>query len=229
MTNGSNSQLSSGHLPFSKALNFIGRAIVFQYLPVTVLGIVLWGTQAALAKSPFLPATNDVRAQALFSGIEWGDDLSPTVRPFSAKTVTTRVARMSWGEVYQIAFEPTRSRSSKQRSISPLLFLFTDNEIVRINAEDPDKAIAELKTLTSPPSYEPADLYGMSHGGSTHQESPLTIVKIVVNGDRCRYTWSHNSGHFLTIEWKRGVGLIEYSQGRGARSDGYRLKRVVLR
>jgi hypothetical protein len=36
-----------------------------------------------------------------------------------------------------------------------------------------------------------------------------------------------NSGHFKTIIWKKGVGLIEYAEGRGARADGFRLKRVL--
>jgi len=187
----------------------------------------LSGSPLALAKNPFLSAISDDRALATFSGTEWGDELGPKELPLSARVVTTRVARMPWGEVYQLAFESIRSQTSKPRTIAPLHLLVTDKEIVRISADKPDEAIAKLKTLSAPPKYEAVDLYGLSQGSRTYKETALTVAKIVVKGDRCRYTWNHNSGHFLIIEWQKGVGLLEYSQGRGARADGYRLKRGV--
>jgi hypothetical protein len=41
------------------------------------------------------------------------------------------------------------------------------------------------------------------------------------------YEANHPSGHFKKIVWKKGVGLVEYASGYGARADGYRLKREV--
>ena len=181
----------------------------------------------ATAKHLLLSASRDERALATLLGTEWGDEIGPKGLPFSARVVTTRVAKFSWGEAYQIAFEQVRSQTGKTRTLSPLYFLTTDKEIIRITADKPEELIAKLKTGTAPPPFEPSALYGLSQGTKTYKETALTVAKIVVKGDRCRYTWNHNSGHFTTIEWQRGVGLIEISQGRGARADGYRLRRGV--
>jgi hypothetical protein len=48
---------------------------------------------------------------------------------------------------------------------------------------------------------------------------------INVKGDLCVYDSSHPSGHFKKMIWKKGVGLVEYASGSGARADGFRLKR----
>ena len=37
----------------------------------------------------------------------------------------------------------------------------------------------------------------------------------------------HLARHFARMTWKKGVGLIEYANGSGARQDGYSLKRFA--
>lgn len=182
----------------------------------------------ASAKNPFLSASTDDRAPATFSGTEWGDDLGPKDLPLSCKVVTQRLAKLAWGEVYSITFESVSSKTSKPRGIAPLLLVVTDKEIIRIQADKPNEAVEKIKGLTAPPKYEPVDLIGLSQGTRTYKETALTVAKITVKGNTLRYTWNHNSGHFLILEWQRGVGLTEISQNRGARSDGYKLRRGVM-
>lgn len=190
---------------------------------------LLWAVSpSALGKHPFLSASSDDRALATFSGTEWSDEIGPKELPLSVRVATKRLATFPWGDAFQITFEPVAIKTAKPRVIAPLYLLVTDKEIIRISADKPEEAIAKLKDKKEPPPYEQSELYGLSQGQKTYKETALTVAKIVVKGDRCRYTWNHKSGHFLTLEWQRGVGLIEFSQGRGARADGYRLKRGVM-
>jgi hypothetical protein len=53
----------------------------------------------------------------------------------------------------------------------------------------------------------------------------LWKTSVELKGDLCIYQASHPSGHFKTVVWKKGAGLIEYSTGYGATADGFRLKR----
>lgn len=194
-----------------------------------MVSALLWTVSpSVLAKHPFLSASSDDRALATFSGTEWSDEIGPKELPLSVRVATRRLATFAWGEAFQISFEPVSVKTSKPRGIAPLYLLVTDKEIIRIGADKPEEAIAKLKDSKEPPKYEQSELYGLSQGQKTYKETALTVAKIVVKGDRCRYTWNHKSGHFLILEWQRGVGLIEYSQGRGARADGYRLKRGVM-
>jgi hypothetical protein len=39
-----------------------------------------------------------------------------------------------------------------------------------------------------------------------------------LKGDLCIYEGDHPSGHFKKIVWKKGVGLVEYASGYGARA-----------
>ncbi len=192
------------------------------------LVLSVFARSSSFAKNPFLSASGDDRALATFSGTEWGDELGPKDLPLSARVVTVRREKLTWGEVFEISFESIRSQTGKPRTINPLLLVVTDKEIVRISADKPSEAIAKLKTLASQPKYEPADLVGLSQGSKTYKETGLTVAKIATKGDKLRYTWNHNSGHYLILEWQRGVGLTEISQNRGAHADGFRLRRGIL-
>ena len=54
----------------------------------------------------------------------------------------------------------------------------------------------------------------------------IPVVSPSPPGDRCIYFASHNSGHFKTVIWQKGSGLVEYAMGGGARAEGFRLKRI---
>lgn len=190
---------------------------------------LLWTeSPRALAKHPFLSASSDGRVLATFSGTEWSDELGPKELPLSVRVATQRIGTFAWGDAFRITFEPVAVQTSKPRVIAPLYLLVTDKEIIRISADKPEDTVAQLKDKKEPPQFAQSELYGLSQGQKTYKETALTVAKIVVKGDRCRYSWNHKSGHFLTLEWQRGVGLIEFSQGRGAKADGYRLKRGVM-
>ena len=179
----------------------------------------------ASAANPFLNAPDDKPVSAKFKGAEWGDEIGPKDLPLGARVVTTRVVQMPWGAVFRITFEDIASRARPRRVLPPLYFIATDDEIALLNEEKPDEAIRNLSALGKPPAFEPGDIYGVSQGTRKHEDGVLAESTIAVKGDRCTYQWSHNSGHFTTVVWKKGVGLIEYAQGRGAHADGYRLTR----
>jgi len=102
----------------------------------------------------------------------------------------------------------------------------TDNRIVLLNEEDNDVAARKISVMDTAPTFEDADVRGITSGKLEHEEGPWTTT-IEVKGNECTYLASHNSGHFAKIVWKKGVGLIEYASGYGAHADGYRLKRVA--
>ena len=140
--------------------------------------------------------------------------------------VTTRLAKVSWGAIFKIEFTNIKSRAQKPREIGPDYFIVTDDRIVLLNEENNDAAVKKISTLDKPPQFEPNDVYGITSGSFEHQEV-LWKTTIKLKGDLCIYDASHPSGHFKKIVWKKGVGLVEYASGYGARADGYRLKRVV--
>lgn len=186
----------------------------------------LWARpEPAWAKNPFLHASSDDRALATFSGTEWGDEIGKKDLPLSCKVVTVRVGHFTWGDAYLISFESVKSQTGKPRALPPLLFVATDREIIFVNTDRPSEAVEKLKPLSAPPKYDQADLVGLASGSKTYKETALSVAKIQVKGDVLRYTRNHKSGHFLILEWKKGIGLTEYSQNRGARSDGFRLRR----
>jgi hypothetical protein len=80
--------------------------------------------------------------------------------------------------------------------------------------------------MDKPPDFEPNDIYGITSGSFEHQEEEWKAT-IKLKADLCIYDARHPSGHFKKIVWKKGVGLVEYASGYGARADGYRLKREV--
>jgi hypothetical protein len=193
---------------------------------LTVTMMVISFSVSTHAANLFLDAPNNQPVSAKFSGTEWSDDIGGKEIPFTARVVTMRIAKMTWGAIFRIEFTDLRSRSDKPREIRPDYFIVTDDRIVLLNEEDNDAAANKISTLDKPPEFEPNDIYGITSGRFEHQEGEWkTTIKL--KGDLCVYEASHPSGHFKTIVWKKGVGLVEYASGYGAHADGYRLKREV--
>ena len=193
-------------------------------IAATTIAIVLpvW----AFAANPFLAANDDKPVSANFHGTEWGDEISEKEIPLTAQVVTTRLAKMPWGSIFKIEFTDVKSRAEKQREIRTDYFIVTDDRIILLNEEDNDAAAKKISALDKPPQFEPNDIYGITSGSFQHTEGEWKTT-IKVKGDLCIYDASHPSGHFRNIVWKKGVGLVEYASGYGARADGYRLKRVA--
>ena len=105
-------------------------------------------------------------------------------------------------------------------------FIVTDEKIYLLNQAERDHAIERLTAMEKPLEFDPAEIRGIASGKLSHQERPWT-TKVTVKGNTCEYSSSHNSGHFARMTWKKGVGLIEYANGSGARQDGYSLKRFA--
>src|SRR6266487_6076010 len=176
------------------------------------------------AANPFLSATDDKPVSAKFRGTEWGDEIQQEEIPLTAQIVMTRVAKMPWGAIFKIEFTDLKSSAPQKREIRPDYFIVTDDRIVLLNEEDNEAGVKKISTLDKPPAVEPGDVYGIVTGKFNHEDS-LWKTTISLKGDLCVYDSSHPSGHFKKIVWKKGVGLVEYASGYGARKDGYRLKR----
>ena len=181
---------------------------------------------SSFAANPFLDAKDDKPVSAKFRGTEWSDEIGRDEIPLTARVVTTRIAKMPWGAIFKIEFTDLKSRAKKRREIRPDYFIVTDDRIVLLNEEDNEAAAKKISALDKPPEFEPNDIYGITTGSFEHQEGEWkTTIKL--KGDLCIYEASHPSWHFKKIIWKKGVGLVEYTSGYGARADGYRLKRVA--
>src|SRR5262245_1867557 len=176
------------------------------------------------AANPFLDAKDDKPVSAKFRGTEWGDDIQQEEIPLTARVVTTRLAKMPWGAIFKIEFTDVESRASQKREIRPDYFIVTDDRIVLLNEEDNDAAVKKISALDKPPEFDPREIYGITTSKSEHEDG-LWKTTVSVKGDLCVFDSSHPSGHFKKIVWKKGVGLVEYANGYGARKDGYRLKR----
>ena len=196
---------------------------LWRMATVTML-ILLTGS--AFAANPFLNGKDDKPVSATFRGSEWGEEIDQEEIPLSARVITTRLAKMPWGAIFKIEFSDIKSRAEKPREIRPDYFIVTDNQIALLNEEDNDAAVKKISALDKPPQFEPNDIYGITSGAFEHQEG-LWKTTIKLKRDLCVYDASHPSGHFRKIIWKKGVGLVEYASGYGARADGYRLKREV--
>lgn len=179
---------------------------------------------SSFAANPFLDAKDDKPVSAKFRGTEWGDEIEQEEIPLAARLVTTRVATMSWGAIFKIEFADLKSNAPQKREIRPDYFIATDDRIVLLNEEDNDAAIKKISALDKPPDFEPGDIYGITAGKFNHEDGPWKTT-ISVKGDLSVYDSSHPSGHFKKVVWKKGVGLVEYASGYGARADGFRLKR----
>src|SRR6476660_3420827 len=198
---------------------------------------MIWGQTAVMmmttlipflgyAANPFLNTPDNAPVSANFLGTEWSDDIGEQDIPLTARVVTTRLAKMPWGMVFKFEFKDLKSSAQKQREIRPDYFIVTDDRIVLLNEEDNDAAAKKISALVKPPEFEPNNIYGITTGSFEHQEAEWkTTIKL--KGDLCIYEATHPSGHFKKIVWKKGLGLVEYASGYGARADGYRLKREV--
>jgi hypothetical protein len=195
---------------------------------ISVIGVAMVLLPSAFAANPFLKAKDDKPVSAKFRGSEWSDEIGADEVPLTVRVVTTRLATMPWGSIFIIEFNDLKSRAKKQRKIRPDYFIVTDDRIVRLNEQDNDAAAKKISALDKPPDFEPNAIYGITSGSFEHQEGNWKTT-IKVKGDLCIYDASHPSGHFKKIVWKKGVGLVEYASGYGARADGYRLKRVAVK
>ena|SRR5256885_16057415 len=144
--------------------------------------------------NPFLDAPNDQLFSAKFRGTEWSEDIGERDIPLTARAVTTRIAKMQWGEIFKIVFTDLKSGAEKQREIRPDYFVVTSNRIVLLNEEDNDTATRKISAMDKPPEFEPNDIYGITSGSFEHQEGEWkTTIKL--KGDLCVYEASHSSGH----------------------------------
>ncbi len=198
--------------------------MICRNFTIVTLSILL--ADATYAANPFLDTPDDKPVSANFRGTEWGDAIDEGEIPLTARVVTTRIAKTSWGAISKIEFVDLKSRAPEPRKIEPEYFIVTGDRIVLLNEENIPSAIQRISALDKPPKVEPNEIYGITTGKFSHEEGPWKTT-IELKGDRCTYLSSHtSSGHFKKVVWKKGVGLVEYAAGRGAMADGYRLKRL---
>src|SRR5882724_3268432 len=176
------------------------------------------------AANPFLDGKDDRPVSAKFRGTEWSDDIEEEQIPLTARVITTRVAKMSWGAILKIEFTDLKSRAKNPRQIRPDYFIATDERIVLLNEEDNDAAVKKISAMDNAPTFENRDVRGITSGKLNYEDGPWTTM-IEIKGNECTYLASHSSGHFTKIVWKKGVGLLEYASGYGAHADGFRFKR----
>ena len=177
-----------------------------------------------LGANPFLDAASDKPVTAQFRGTEWGEGLADD-SPLTARVVTTRLAKTTWGGIFKIEFVILKSKAAKKRKLEPEYFIVTDERIVSLNGENKEATVKKIAAMVEPPPFEPGDVFGVATGEFKHEDRPWETT-IEVKGDLCTYLRSHNSGHFSKVVWKKGVGLVEYAYGYGAAREGYRLKRA---
>ena len=193
---------------------------------IATMSILL--TVSAYSANPFLDSPDDKPVSAKLRGTEWGDNINEGEIALTARMITTRVAKTSWGSIFKIEFSDLNSRALQPRKIEPDYFIVTDERIVLLNEEDNDAAVKKISAMAKAPMFEERDVRGITSRKLNYEDGPWTTT-IDVKGDECTYLASHSSGHFTTIVWKKGVGLAEYASGYGARADGYRLKRGAKR
>ncbi len=194
---------------------------------VVLLSLVALPARMAQAANPYLAASDDKPAPVRFTGTEWGDALERKERPISAQVITTRLAALPFASVFRIEFADVRAEGGASRSIATRHFVVTDSEIALLQDEDIDAAIARLKALAKAPTLPVPDLRAILRGQRKLTKDATSSSSLAVSGGRCTYRYAHNAGHFTTMVWQRGLGLVEYAQGRGAREDGFRLLRSV--
>ena len=195
-----------------------------RYCRIATISLPILLSVSAYAANPFLDASDDKPSSVKFRGTEWGNNIDEGEIALTAHVITTRVAKMSWGAIFKIEFTDLKSRAPRPRRIEPEYFVVTDDRIVLLNEENNQAAVKNISAMDKPPESEPGDIYGITSGKFTHEDGPWQTT-IELKGEQCIYQASHNSGHFKTVVWEKGVGLVEYSMGYGAMADGFRLKR----
>ena len=116
---------------------------------------------SAYSANPFLDAPDDKPVSAKFRGTEWGDNIDEGEIALTARAITTRIAKMSWGAVFKIEFTDLRSRAPEPRTISSDYFIVTDERIALLNEENNEAAVNTVSGMDQPPAFEPSDIYGI--------------------------------------------------------------------
>ena len=181
--------------------------------------------EVATAANPFFNARDARPVSALFTGTEWGEEIDGDVT-LRARVVTQQVAQAAWGAVFKVEFTDIQSRAPTRREIRPEYFIVTDDRIALLNEPDNEEAARRIAAMPQPPPFQRSDIYGITEGRFVHEDPPWTTT-VQTEGDRCTYQASHNSGHFKTVVWRKGIGLVEYAMGSGAHRDGFRLRRTA--
>ena len=176
----------------------------------------------ARAENPFLWMKSGTPEVAEWSGTEWYFQIHKSAkeeRPCAANVSCRRIAKMSWGQIVRYRFT-----LPGELELDPLYFLVRDDVILDLTDDDVVYLIGTVATMKSAPQYEPKDVRALVEVG-THQASdePWSST-VTTTSDTSTYLATHPSGHFSKLVWKRGVGLVEYSTGNGARKDGLRLQ-----
>ena len=148
---------------------------------------------SAHAANPFLDSPDDKPVSAKFRGTEWGDKIDEGEIALTARAITTRIAKMSWGAVFKIGFTDLRSRAPEPRKISPDYFIVTDERIVLLNEENNEAAVKTVSGMDQPPEFEPSHIYGITNGSFSHEDS-LWKTTVKLKGDLCIYDSNHPSG-----------------------------------
>src|SRR5438094_9755468 len=109
---------------------------------------------SAYGANPFLDARDDKPVSANFRGTEWGEEIQEEEIPLTARVVTTRIAKMSWGAIFKIAFTELGSRAPEPRKISLDYFIVTEGRIVLLNVETNQAAVKTCRRVDQPPKIE---------------------------------------------------------------------------
>jgi hypothetical protein len=196
------------------------------HLPAAIAaGLYLLSALPGIAENPFLNAKADMPAVANFKGVEWNDEYEEEEYLWSTRVTTRRLATAKWGAFYKVTFDQITTKAPSHREMRPLYFFTTNDLIVLFNEQNPEEEIVKLAAQEQPPKIESTNIYGLSKGTRKVAETDVSEAKLAVKGDQSTYVWTHGSGHFTRATWQRGIGLVEYAQGYGARKDGFTLKR----
>jgi hypothetical protein len=195
-----------------------------RQIAIAILSILL--AAPTFAANPFLDAKDDKPVSANFRGTEWNDENIQGEIPLTARMITTRIARMSWGSIFKLEFVDLKSRAKERREIRPQYFIATYDRIVLLNEEDNDAAAKKISAMEKSPEFEQGYIRAIISGKLHFEDGPYTTT-IDVKGDECTYLSSHNSGHYSKFVWKKGVGMVEHGSNYGAMKDGFRLKRKI--
>jgi hypothetical protein len=194
------------------------------------LHVIVWaifllgGAFSTRAQNPYLSLPDDQPQSALFTGKEWNADALKGEQAFTAKVVTHRMAQTKWVTIYRITFEEVASKLPAGRNIDALMLAATDDAIAIVDVSDPDVSISTLLESEMAPEFEEGTICASSTGNKKLQDGAVETT-ITTKGDLCTYRRSHESGHFTTMVWRKGSGLVEYAVGSGAKTDGFSLKR----